>query len=139
MDKRLTQVKTIFLIRDALQNVDLVKKPGVKTAGIVEILDAINCSISFIGLIADTYLKHAINLSGQLNLFTTLIKTPIALSEIDKIPGELEELDDVEIEIIIRRMYEEYEIEPERAVDIIRFSIDWLYSTYNLIKTLKEY
>lgn len=121
-----------------LKNIKLVKRPGVNNCGVNEMLDVVDLTITFINSLINVYSNGKLNVSDIQYLFEPLLKTPKTLSNMDKIPMDVSELSNEKIEVIVERVREELCISSTKAIDIVQYSIDWVYSTYNLLNTIKE-
>ncbi len=124
--------------REQIKKIKLVKNPGVNTNGIDEILDVVDLGISFINSVTNAYSDGYLGINDLQHLLEPLKKTPKALSGLDKVPSEVENMTDAEIETIISMVEEGLHINSCKALEVLRCSIDWVYSTYNLFNAIKE-
>jgi len=135
-EKGLEMPETKINVPKKLENVPLVEKPGINL-GIDETMDAVDFSISLANAIIYSFADGKLGIGDIGYFMQPFMKLPAALSGIEFIPDELENLDDEEIAILKDKVAEDLEIDDLKAMLIIKESINTIYSIYNLVKAIQ--
>ena len=124
--------------KELLKKIKIAKKPGTNIHGIDEILDTAALGISFVNMIAKIYCDSQHGIYELYYYLEALKRTPKVLYCLDKVPANLDELTDQEIEMIVKCVAAGVSTDYGKAADIVSHSLDWIYATHNLFNTVKK-
>lgn len=119
-----------------LNEVPLVEKPGV-AFGVEQTKDVLDFSIALTNSIIAALKDGKITVADIPVFFAPLIKLPAALSGLDQVPYELNDLTTAELDELKEFVQTKLDVTDEKAKLIINKSISLLYEIYDLIKIIK--
>lgn len=116
---------------------DEVKQPVIEI-GIDETLDVVNCGIDIANSTISALEDGKITFTDAPKFFGLVFSVPKAISGINLVPAELENLNAEELTQVIEAVKTKLNVADEKAKVIAEKSIKVLYQVYDLIKTIKE-
>ena len=120
-----------------MTNVNLPEEPGLNY-GINETRDVIVCGIQLANSVIKTLDDGKVTIGDIPNFIAPVMKLPAAISGITMVPAELNDLDEVELQEITEFVQNNLEVDSATAQEIIKQSIQTIYSIYKLAKLIKK-
>lgn len=119
-----------------MEKIKLPAKPGIAW-GIEETTDVVEFGIALANSVIKALEDGRITLLDIPGFIVPLTKLPAALSGIEFVPYELNDLQQDEIDKLKKTVTDNLQVDDERAKLIIEQSIVTLYQIYNLVKLVK--
>lgn len=118
-----------------MSNVALPDQPGL-SFGIEETLDVVDFGVAIANGAVKSLKDGKVGISDIPHFISPLIKLPTALTGIDKVPAEIGDIDDVELEKLINHVKANLDVDNEKAMEIVQRSLTLIYDAYNLVKII---
>lgn len=119
-----------------LEFVTVPDKAGINI-GIDETMDVVDAAVSLANAIIDSYSDGKLTVSDIFNFIKPFTKLPKAISGIDQVPYELDDLQEAELNQLIEFVQNELEVDDLRAKLIVQKSLEAIYSLYELLKVIR--
>ncbi|MBI1939177.1 MAG: hypothetical protein HYS25_13795 [Ignavibacteriales bacterium] len=131
--------KTIkeFIKEKTMPEVKETTKPDIEI-GIEETLDALDFTIALANGVIATLKDGKVSVADIPNFIKPLIKLPAAISGIDKVPAELNQLRENELQIILDEVKKELSTDDIKTKAIVEQSLKILFGINELIEIIKS-
>lgn len=124
-------------VPNELQPLELPENPG-EEVGIEETKDVVIFAVLFANAIIESWKDGKITVSDIMNFMSPMFKLPGALSGLDAVPEELNDLDAGELDSLILLVQDLIEVDSDKAKIIVEKSIKTMYAIFELVKAIKK-
>jgi len=115
----------------------LPENPG-EEVGIEQTKDVVIFAVLFANAIIESWKDGKITVSDIMNFMSPMFKLPRALSGLDAVPEELNDLDAGELDSLILLVQDLIEVDSDKAKIIVEKSIKTMYAIFELVKAIKK-
>lgn len=119
-----------------LEFVTVPDKAGINI-GIDETMDVVDAAVSLANAIIDSYSDGKLTVSDIFNFIKPFTKLPKAISGIDQVPSELDDLQEAELQRLIDFVQAELDVDDLKAKLIVQKSLEAIYGLYELLKVIR--
>lgn len=136
--KKLEVIPTKNKIGDKMTEVKVPEKPGLEF-GIEETQDVLDAAISVANSVILSLADGKLNLFDVVHFIKPITKLPQAISGLEFVPSELDNLSPAELDELIGFVKTNLELEDDgKAKLIAEKSIRLIYDVYDLVKLIKK-
>lgn len=117
--------------------VKLPAKPGEDLIGTEELHEVIDFGVAFGNALIKTFEDGKITIGDIPQFVSPMFKLPSAINGLDKVPAEINDLTEQELQAEIDFIMQTLDVDNEHARNIIVAAINAVYSNYLLVKAIK--
>lgn len=110
--------------------------PGVEF-GIEETMDVVDFGVDFANAVIKTFEDGKVTPGDIIHFVSPVIKLPSAISGLEMVPAEIENMDEAELQTVVNSVMEKLNVPEDKAREIVKRSIEAVYSVYQLVKAVK--
>lgn len=116
--------------------VKVPEKPGIEI-GTEELDEVIDCGLEFANATINALKDGKVTLGDIPAFIPAVVKVPKAISGLENVPAELENLTEEELKGRIELVKNKLNVDDEKAKAIVEASIKFVYSGYQLVKAIQ--
>jgi len=105
--------------------------------GIDETKDVLLFAVLFANAINKTFADGKVTLADLPNFFNVVLKLPAALNGINKVPSEINDLDENELKTLLQIVKDNLGLQTDQVKVVLQKSLDFVFAAYNLIIAIR--